>query len=313
VDEQVARPVLLGDPQRVKKLAEQYDLDLEGAEVIDPASSPQFEKYVRELYALRQRKGVTLAEARRMLLDPTVFAGMMVRQGDADAMVGGIGGHYPDVIRPALQIIQVRPDVSVVTGVHMIVLKDRVLFFADTTVNIDPTAEQLAEIAICTAQVAQRFHVEPRVAMVSFSNFGSVRHPFVTKVRDAVAILKRRAPEMVVDGEMQADTAVAPEIVEQNYPFSALKGGANVLVFPDLQSANAAFKLVQRLAGAEVVGPILTGMRHPVGALQHGLEVKDIVNLTVIAVVEAQANETPAEPQPKKARSTSKTPAHTAH
>jgi malate dehydrogenase (oxaloacetate-decarboxylating)(NADP+) len=290
-DERVACPILLGDRERIKSLAAQYDVPLEAVEVVDPAHSPRFDTYVRELYALRQRKGVTLAEARRLLLDPKVFAAMMVRQGDADALVGGIGGHYPDIIRPALQIIQVRPDVSVVTGIHMIIQKERLLFFADTTVNIDPTAEQLAEIAICSADVARQFQVEPRVAMVSFSNFGSVRHPFVTKVREAVEIVKRRAPDLIVDGEMQADAAVAPEVLQESYPFSTLRGGANILVFPDLQSANVAFKLVQRLAGAEVVGPILTGMRSPVGALQQTPEVQDIVNMAVIAVVEAQGKD----------------------
>ncbi len=292
LDENLVRPILLGDPGRIDRVAAELEIPLDGCERIDPQHSERLAFYHQELYRLRQRNGVTLAEAQRLLENPTIFAAMMVRCGDADALVGGVSGHYADTIRPALQIIQARPDISVVAGVHMIVLKDRLLFFADTTVVIDPTAGQLAEIAIEAAGVARQFSVEPRVAMISFSNFGSVKHPFVTKMQEAVAIVKRRAPGLVVDGEMQADAAVTPEILARHYPFSALTEGANVLVFPDLQSANVAYKLVNRLAGAETIGPILTGMRHPVGALQQGLEVKDVVNMAVIAAVEAQGGAT---------------------
>jgi malate dehydrogenase (oxaloacetate-decarboxylating)(NADP+) len=224
----------------------------------------------------------------------TVYGAMMVRLGDADALVAGISQHYPDTIRPALQIIQMRPSCTRVVGLFMMILKGRVYFFADTTVNIDPTAEELAEIACLTAEVARRFHIEPRVAMLSFSNFGSVRHPLVEKVRQATELVKERDPTLVVDGEMQADTAVVSELVREHYPFSCLKTPANVLIFPDLQSANIAYKLLQRLGGAEAVGPILVGMRKPVHVLQHGFEVKDIVNMAAIAVVDAQELESPA-------------------
>jgi malate dehydrogenase (oxaloacetate-decarboxylating)(NADP+) len=237
---------------------------------------------------MRQRKGVTRVEARRLLQNPTAFGAMMVHQGDADALVAGVTQHYPDTIRPALQIIKMRDDVSRVAGLYMMILKDKVYFFADTTVNIEPTAEELAEIAIGSAEIARRFHIEPRLAMLSFSNFGSSQHPFVDKVKDAVRIVKRRAPDLMIDGEMQADTAVVPDLIEQHYPFSTLKGGANVLIFPELQSANVAYKLVHRLGGAEAIGPILMGMRKPVHLLQHGCEVKDIVNMAAIAAVDAQ-------------------------
>jgi malate dehydrogenase (oxaloacetate-decarboxylating)(NADP+) len=173
----------------------------------------------------------------------------------------------------------------------MMLLKDRVYFFADTTVNIDPSAEELAEIALLTAEVARRFNIEPRVAMLSFSNFGSAKHPKVEKVRRATEIVKQRAPDLMVDGEMQADTAVVPEFILEHYPFSTLKPPANVLIFPDLQTANVAYKLVQRLGGAEAIGPILVGMRKPVHVLQHGFAAKDIVNMAAIAAVDAQEAE----------------------
>ncbi|HRR57823.1 MAG TPA: phosphate acyltransferase, partial [Acidobacteriota bacterium] len=237
----------------------------------------------------RQRKGVTLAEAQRLMRDnPNVYGAMMVRLGDADALVAGVGQHYPDTLRPALQIIQVREDCSRVVGLFLMVFRDRLLFFADTTVNIEPSAEELADIAILTAQVARRFNVDPRVAMLSFSNFGSVRHPLTEKVRRATELVRQKAPGLAVDGEMQADTAVFYDLIREHYPFSTLTQPANILIFPDLQSANIAYKLVQRLGGAEAVGPILVGMRKPVHVLQYGFEAKDIVNMTAIAVVEAQ-------------------------
>jgi malate dehydrogenase (oxaloacetate-decarboxylating)(NADP+) len=288
LEERIARPVLLGNEAEIRQRARELDLDLDGLTIIDPATSEKFEDYVRELYRLRQRKGVTLAEARTLMRDYTVYGAMMVHRGDADALVAGINQQYPDTIRPALQIIGMREGISRVAGLFIMVLKDRLFLFADTTVNIEPGAEELAEIALCSAEVARRFHIRPRIAMISFSNFGSAKHPFVTKVQRATELIKRRDPELMVDGEMQADTAVTPRLLKDHYPFSALKGRANVLIFPDLQSANVAYKLVQRLGGAEAIGPILMGMRKPVHVLQHGMEVRDIVNMAAIAVVDAQ-------------------------
>ncbi|HRR26537.1 MAG TPA: NADP-dependent malic enzyme, partial [Acidobacteriota bacterium] len=289
LEERIAVPILLGAEARVRELAHEYALHLDGVQIVDPQESPLAARYAQELYQLRQRKGITLAEAQRLMRDnPNVYGAMMVRLGDADALVAGVGQHYPDTLRPALQIIQVREDCSRVVGLFLMVFRDRLLFFADTTVNIEPSAEELADIAILTAQVARRFNVDPRVAMLSFSNFGSVRHPLTEKVRRATELVRQKAPGLAVDGEMQADTAVFYDLIREHYPFSTLTQPANILIFPDLQSANIAYKLVQRLGGAEAVGPILVGMRKPVHVLQYGFEAKDIVNMTAIAVVEAQ-------------------------
>jgi malate dehydrogenase (oxaloacetate-decarboxylating)(NADP+) len=291
VDEGIAQPVLLGEEGRIRLMAKELEIDLDKVEIIHPTSSLKYQEYAYALYQLRQRKGVTWHEALEQMRNPTVYGAMMVHLGDADALIAGVTQHYPDTIRPALQIIQMREGLSRVSGMYMMIIKDKVYFFADTTVNIEPTAEELAEIAIGSAEVARRFHIEPRIAMISFSNFGSAHHPFVDKVKEATRLVKERAPDLMIDGEMQADTAVVPEMMDEYYPFSTLKGGANVLIFPELQSANVAYKLVQRLGGAEAIGPILMGMRNPVHVLQRGCEVKDIVNMAAIAVVDAQEAE----------------------
>ncbi len=226
-----------------------------------------------------------------MILNKNTFAAVMVQLGDADALVAGLTQHYPDTIRPALQVIPVREGLHRVSGVYMLITPKRDIYFlADCTVNIEPSSEDLAEIAITTAEMARRFNVEPRVAMLSFSNFGSTRHPLAEKVRRAVEIVRSREPNLIIDGEMQADTAVVPEIIESTYPFSTLKGGANVLVFPNLEAANIAYKLLARIGGAEVIGPILTGTSKPVHVLQRDAEVNDIVNVAAIAAVDAQAS-----------------------
>ena len=208
----------------------------------------------------------------------------MVSAGDADALVSGIAMHYPDTIRPALEVIPLRDGLRRVSGVYLMITQQGIYFFADATVNIEPTAEDLAEIAMAAAETAERFDVKPRVALLSFSNFGSTRHALADKVRRAVELVKKRAPALMVDGEMQADTAIAPDIIEQTYPFSTLKGGANVLIFPNLEAGNIAYKLLARLGGADAVGPILTGLSKPVHVLQRGAEVNEIVNVAAIAV-----------------------------
>lgn len=286
VDEGIAEPILLGNESKIRELANMLDLDLDGIQLLDPASSRRLESYSEEYHRLRERRGVTGHEARQLMLNPSYYSAMMVQMGDADALIGGLTHHYPDTLRPALQIIQKEEGLSCVSSVFMIILKERIYFFADTTVNIEPTAEQLAEIAIKSAEVARRFNIEPRVAMVSYSNFGSVRHAGVERIRQALGIVRHRMPGLMIDGEMQVDTALTPEIIDKFYPFSTLKGGANVLIFPELQSANAAVKLMQKLADAEAIGPILVGMRHPVHLLHKSSEVKDIVNMTAIAVVD---------------------------
>ncbi len=290
IREGLAEPVLLGDPEAIAREMERLRLDFK-AEVLDPLASDQFDSYSEELYELRRRKGVTRTEAREMLRNPNYFGAMMVRRGDADGFISGLTTHYPDALRPALQVLGTKEGVRKVVGLYMITLKNRVLFFADATVNIEPTSEDLAEIAIAAADVARRFEVRPRVAMLSFSNFGSTRHPLSDKVRRAVQLVRDREPELEVDGEMQADTAVVSEILEKTYPFSRLKGPANVLIFPDLEAANVAYKLMQRLADAEATGPILEGIGGPVHILQRGDDVKDVVNMGAIAVVGAQEAE----------------------
>ena len=288
VDEGFAQPILLGPETEILRSIEEHGFHLDNVTIVDPSTSPRLEEYVTALFELRQRKGLTLSDARDQLTDPTVFGALMVHLGDADALVAGVSQHYPETMRPTLQIIGKDESVARVAGLHLMLVNNKTYFFADTTVNIDPTAEELADIAICSADVARSFHVEPRVALLSFSNFGSAKHPSVEKVRRATELVKERRPDLIVDGEMQADTAVTPELIEEVYPFSTLERGANVLVFPDLQSANVAFKLVQRLGGAEAIGPILMGIRKPVHMLQLGSEVKDIVYMTALAVVDAQ-------------------------
>ncbi|MBL7073689.1 phosphate acetyltransferase [candidate division KSB1 bacterium] len=291
IDEGIAQPILLGNHGDIRKKIADLHLDLKGVKIIDPPASEEFSDYVEEFYQIRRRRGITRSEARDLMAVPNYFGAMMVNKGDADGLISGLIHHYPDTIRPALQIIKMREGIHRVSGVYMMIFKKEIIFFADTTVNIEPTAEQLAEIAICSAETARRFDVEPRVAMLSFSNFGSTRHPLTEKVRRAVEIVKEKVPNLMIDGEMQADTAVTPEIIESTYPFSALKGRANVLIFPDLQSGNIAYKLMNRLGGAEAIGPILMGMRKSVHVLQRGCEVNDIVNMTAIAVVDARYRE----------------------
>jgi malate dehydrogenase (oxaloacetate-decarboxylating)(NADP+) len=289
LDESIACPILLGNADIIRSRIEDLHLHLDGVRIIEPAVSPDLDRYADELYRLRQRKGITPREAHEWILNHNVFGPMMVHSGDADALIGGLTQHYPDTIRPALQVISVRPGLHRVSGLYMLITpRGDMYFLADCTVNIEPTAEDLAEIAVMTAEMARRFNVEPRVAMLSFSNFGSTRHPLAEKVRRAVELVRRREPALIVDGEMQADTAVGPEILAETYPFSSLKGGANVLVFPDLGAGNIAYKLLNRIGGCEVIGPILMGTTKPVHVLQRGAEVNDIVNVAAIAVVDAQ-------------------------
>jgi len=312
LDEKIARPILLGNAQRIHARIAELHLDLEGAGVVEPSRFSRLSLYIDEFYRLRHRKGVTRKEAEDLLHNRDLFACMMVHAGDADAVVSGLTHHYPDTIRPALQVLKVREGLRKVSGLYLLITPRGDLFFlADTTVNIEPTAEDLAEIALETAGTARRFDVEPRVAMLSFSNFGSAPHPLSDKVRRAVELIRRRDPTLMVDGEMQADTAVVPEILNETYPFSFLKGPANVLIFPCLESANIACKLLNHIGGAEAIGPILMGLSKPVHVLHRGAEVADIVNMATIAVVDAQQTlpthpevvadvfQTPAE-EPKK-------------
>ncbi|WP_256289094.1 NADP-dependent malic enzyme [Halobellus inordinatus] len=284
----IAQPILVGNAEEIAETAADLGLEFQ-PEILDPRSG-DWDHYADRLYELRQREGVTENEAHELIRrDSNYFASVMVEQGDADAMLTGLTHHYPSALRPPLQIIGTAPDADYAAGVYMLTFKNRVIFAADTTVNFDPDSDVLAEITKHTGELARRFNVEPRAAMLSYSNFGSVENASTRKIRDAVSMLHDDADiDFPVDGEMQADTAVVEDILEGTYDFSQLDEPANVLVFPNLESGNIGYKLLQRLGGAEAIGPMLVGMDKPVHVLQRGDEVKDIVNLAGVAVVDAQ-------------------------
>jgi malate dehydrogenase (oxaloacetate-decarboxylating)(NADP+) len=288
IEEGLAFPILLGRREELLPVLSKYHVAESKITIIDINHAPDLHRYVQRFHELRRRHGITLSDARKILNSRNYYAMMMLECGDADGVISGLRAFYPATIKPALQIVKTRPSVRHVSGAYLLMFKNRMLVLADTTVNIDPDSETLAEIAEQTAETAKRFHLEPRIAMISFSNFGSTKHPNAEKVRDAVEILRKRRPDLIVEGEMQADTAVVPEIAQVDYPWSAIQGDANVLVFANLDAANAAYKLLWRLAGAEVIGPILQGIAKPVHVLQRGVDVNDIVNMAAIAVLDAQ-------------------------
>ncbi len=288
IDEKLAHPILLVHREEIGALLRKYNVDESKITIIDINRSPDYDRYVQRFHEMRRRHGITIADAHRILNSRNYYAMMMLDAGDADGVIAGLRAYYPATLKPALQIVKTRPGVKHVSGAYLLMFKNRMLILADTTVNISPDSETLAEIAEQTAETAKRFNLEPRIAMVSFSDFGSTQHAHTTKVRDAVEILKRRRPDLIVEGEMQADTAVVPEIAQQDHPWSSIQGDANVLVFSNLDAANAAYKLLWRLGGAEVIGPILQGIAKPVHVLQRGVDVNDIVNMAAIAVLDAQ-------------------------
>ncbi|WP_224449183.1 NADP-dependent malic enzyme [Haloprofundus salilacus] len=284
----IAEPILLGDADTIRTTAADLGLEFD-ATIVDPAGEDH-EQYGDRLHELRRRKGITRSEAGELISrDSNYFGSVMVEQGDADALLTGLTHHYPSALRPPLQVIGTAEDADYAAGVYMLTFKNRVIFAADTTVNLDPTADVLAEVTKHTAELARRFNVEPRAAMLSYSNFGSVDNEGTQKPRNAVDML-HDDPEVdfPVDGEMQADTAVVEDILEGTYNFTELDEPANVLIFPNLEAGNIGYKLLQRLGGAEAIGPMLVGMDKPVHVLQRGDEVKDIVNLAGVAVVDAQ-------------------------
>ena len=287
-DDGIAEPILLGDPDAIRREADDADVTLEEITLANPRASAHLDGFAQELWERRRRKGITLREARDRVREPMYHALLMLRAGQADAVVAGVDMYYPDAMRPALEVIGAERGRRHVSGIYMMVLPQQTFFFADCTVNIDPDAETLAEIASAAAHFVQRLGIEPRVALLSFSNFGSVRHPDADKVQRAVALLHEREPALQADGEMQADTAVVERILMKTYPFSKLKGTANVLIFPNLDAANISYKLLDRIGGAEAIGPILVGMAQPVHVLQRASDVNDIVNMAVIAAVDAQ-------------------------
>jgi malate dehydrogenase (oxaloacetate-decarboxylating)(NADP+) len=292
VREGLAQPILLGSEKRILQSLERLGLEslAEQVRIVTPASADNREAYAHDFWMLRQRKGLTSEQCYSLMKNENYYGSMMVRRGDADGLLSGVTQSYPDTIRPFLQTVGARKGMKI-AGVYMMLFKDNIYFFGDTTVNIEPTASDLADIAICCADTARFFDIEPRVAMLSFSNFGSNTHPLATKVREATRLVKLRRPDLLVDGEMQADTALVPQIVEESFPFCEIKDGANVLIFPDLQSANISYKMMQRIGGAEAIGPILVGMNKPINVLQRAADVDEIVNMARITVLEIHKND----------------------
>jgi malate dehydrogenase (oxaloacetate-decarboxylating)(NADP+) len=284
-DEEIGIPILVGREGVIREKLVQLGLGNE-VTIVDPENFTRFEEYAQAYSKLRQRKGVTIWQARRLMLEPNVFSAMMVKMGDAEASVAGITFDYPDVIRPALRIHHTQPGKRIAAGVYIIIVGRRTYLFSDATVNIEPSAEDLADIAFLVVDFARQLQIEPRVALLSFSNFGSTPHPFSEKVRKAVELIRMRGADFPVDGEMQADTAVVPELIAERYPFSQVRD-ANVLIFPSLEAANIAYKLLARLGNAQTIGPILLGVGAPVHVLQTGDDVRNIVNIAAVAVMDA--------------------------
>jgi len=290
LSENISIPVLIGNREIIENKINDLGYNKDLFEIVDPNNFENFHKYVNEFYRLRQRKGITPRQAKDLIHQPNYLGAMMVQMGDAHALIGGLGHSYPTTIKPALEIIGVKEGIKVVSGLYIVIIKRKIYFFADTTVNVDPNADQLAEIAISAVDTAKQFDIKPVVAMLSFSNFGSAKYPESVKVKEAVNIVNKIRPDIMIDGEMQADTAVVPEILEHEFPFAKFKGSANVLIFPNLDAGNSAYKLLDRLTNATVIGPILMGMKKPVHVLQRDVTVDDIINLSAIAAVEASHN-----------------------
>jgi malate dehydrogenase (oxaloacetate-decarboxylating)(NADP+) len=287
-DEQLAQPVLVGDAEKIRRRAEELKFDLDGIEIEDLRGSAHLDDLTTALWERRQRKGVTQNTARNLLRDPLWFGVMMVHAGLADGMVGGLGRAYKQTLRPALRVLGTAPGSNAVSGVYVMIFQDRMLFLGDPTVNLHPNAERLAEIALNTARVAETFGVQPRIAMLSYSDFGEYdEDPEVARMRDAMQIVRTRRPDLEIDGEMQADTAVNWDKLSTNFPFSSLKGPANVLIFPDLTPGNIAYKLLEHVTGAQALGPLVVGMRRPVSVIPVHASVTEIVNVTTYTVNQA--------------------------
>jgi malate dehydrogenase (oxaloacetate-decarboxylating)(NADP+) len=288
LDEEIAKPILIGSRSMIKQKIEELGLDLDGATLINPSKSELYESYVKKYHELRQRKGITILDSARLLKTHNIFGMMMVKEGQADGLISGLTQHYPATVRPALQIIGKDDGIKNIAGMYMMIFKNQTIFIADATINIDPSAEELAGIALLSAEKVRQFDIEPRIAMLSFSNFGSTIHPLTEKVRKATELVKAAAPELIIDGEMMADTAMNTDILNEFYPFNTLKTLPNLLICPDLTSANISYKLLAALSGAVAVGPMLLGIKKPVYLLGPGNPVNDIVNITAMAVFESQ-------------------------
>ena len=291
-DEGIGYPILLGDPKKIIQIAETNSIDLKDFPIIDPWSEENEDKrnhYASLFFAKRQRHGFNYYESKKIMRDRNYYGCMMVETGDADAMISGLTKNYPETIRPALQIIGTEKNVKKIAGMYIIITKKGPLFLADTTVNFNPTAEELAEVTLMTAKEVKAFNIVPRIAMLSYSNFGSSDSPEAKLVSEARNIVKRMDPSLIVDGEMQASMAFNKEILKDNYPFSELVDQeVNTLIFPNLAAGNIAYNLLKEVGGADAIGPILLGLKKPVHVLQLGSSIRNIINMSVIAVLDAQ-------------------------
>src|SRR5690606_17564955 len=288
-------PILLGDKEKIQSLIQEYSFDLNDVEIINPTEekgSERFNRFVQHLYAKRQRRGLTEHEATKLMAtNRNYFAASMVQFGEADTLISGLTRNYATTIRPALQVIGAKPN-SRVAGMYIMLTSKGPLFFGDTTVNADPTPDELADIAVLLDEAIRRFNITPRIALLSYSNFGSNDGHTAAKVREASKILREKAPHIIADGDIQANFALNSNLLKDNFPFSTLNGEpANTLVFPNLESGNIAYKLLQEAGDAEALGPILLGMNKPVHVLQLDSSVREIVNMVTIAVVDVQEHE----------------------
>jgi malate dehydrogenase (oxaloacetate-decarboxylating)(NADP+) len=290
LDEGIAQPILVGREAEVREKIERLRFDLGGIPVVDPLRSPRFDTYAEAYFRMRRRRGVMRDGATQRLHQQDYFAAMMLHSGDADMMIAGVSHHYVESLRTILEVIGPTPGIRRVSSHYLVLRPKDVVFLADCAINIDPNAEELAEIALLAARMAHSLGIDPRVAMLSFSNFGSVDHAFTRKVRHAAALAKEQAPELVVEGEMQLSTALDSSIRLEHFPFSNLQQDANILIFPDMQSGNLALQLLENVGGAVIVGPILMGTRLPVHLLQYGASAEDVVNLVTVGIVEASTH-----------------------
>lgn len=290
VKQRLACPVLLGNAKEMASIARKgkFKFDPNQFTIIDPKTSDKKRRYSEKLSEIRKDKGVDRKKAKELLNDYNYFGTMMVSEGDAAGMISGATRPTGETIRPALEIIKTKEPFHKVSGFFFMILNKRLLLFADCAVNIDPDTRDLVDIASDTAHTARNFGISPRIAMLSFSTNGSSPHPLAKKVKEAVSMLKHLYPDIPVDGEMQVDSALVPDICKRKFPDAKVCGNANILVFPDLQSANIAYKLVERLAGAEAIGPVLQGLKKPINDLSRGCDVPDIVNLAAITTIEAK-------------------------
>ena len=291
-DEGIAMPILLGKKERIQEIIEEYNLDLADCPIIDPRTDDQAikrDEFAEILYSKRKRRGLTLYECKKMMRERNYFASAMVETGMADVMISGISRNYRDSIRPALQVIGVEEGINKIAGMYILITKEGPVFFADTTVNINPSVEELVDITLLVAKTVKQYKIDPKIALLSYSNFGSNEGDDALKMREAARIMHEKHPDITVDGEIQANFAVNKDLVSDFFPFSPLSNkGANTLIFPNLSAGNIAYKLVKEMSQSEAIGPILLGMKKPVHVLQIGSSVREILNMITIGVVDVQ-------------------------